>query len=173
MLAASACGPNGEDEGGALATLEPLADSGVRGTVEFTNVTPDQVQVRVDVTGLTPGLHGFHIHEFGDCSAPDGSSAGGHFNPDKVMHGGPGAPEHHRGDLGNIKADAGGRAVVTMKTSAITLDAGPRGVLGRSVVIHADPDDLQTDPAGDAGGRLSCGVIRAQSGTTTPILSSP
>ncbi|MCY0989909.1 superoxide dismutase family protein [Nannocystis sp. ILAH1] len=158
------------EEGAALATLEPLAGSGVRGTVQFTRVTANRMRVRAQIQGLTPGLHGFHIHEFGDCSAADGSSAGPHFNPEHKMHGGPEGPEHHLGDLGNIEADAGGRAAIAMTTDIITLDTGPRGVLGRSVVVHADPDDLMTEPAGNSGARLACGVIRALSGDTKPIL---
>lgn len=158
------------EEGAALATLEPLAGSGVRGTVQFTRVTANRMRVRAQIQGLTPGLHGFHIHEFGDCSAADGSSAGPHYNPEHKMHGGPDGPEHHLGDLGNVEADAGGRAAIAMTTDIITLDAGPRGVLGRSMVVHADADDLITDPAGNSGARLACGVIRAPSGTTQPIL---
>jgi superoxide dismutase, Cu-Zn family len=138
--------------------------------VQFTRVTPNRMRVRAQIEGLTPGLHGFHIHEFGDCRAADGHSAGPHFNPENKKHGGPEGPDHHLGDLGNIKADDGGRAAIAMTTDVITLDTGPRGVLGRSVVVHADPDDLMTDPAGNSGARLACGVIRALSGTTNPIL---
>ncbi|WAS95989.1 superoxide dismutase family protein [Nannocystis punicea] len=158
------------DVGAAIASLEPLAHSGVRGTVQFTRVMGNRLRVRAMIQGLTPGLHGFHIHEFGDCSAADGSSAGPHFNPENKRHGGPEGPEHHLGDLGNVMADAGGRAAIAMGTDAVTLDTGPRGILGRSVVVHADQDDLMTDPSGNSGGRLACGVIRALSGTTLPIL---
>jgi Cu-Zn family superoxide dismutase len=158
------------DVGAAFAALEPLADSGVRGTVQFTRVIGNRLRVRAQIQGLTPGPHGFHIHEFGDCSAADGSSAGPHFNPRNQLHGGPEGPEHHLGDLGNVEADAGGRAAIGMATDVITLDTGPHGVLGRSVVVHADRDDLMTDPAGNSGARLACGVIRALSGTTNPIL---
>lgn len=158
------------DEAAALATLEPLGDSNVRGTVEFTRVGPERIRIRMQFSGLTPGLHGIHIHEFGDCSAPDGSSAGAHFNPENMKHGGPEGPAHHLGDLGNIEAGADGRASLVLTTDAITLDDGPHGVMGRSLVVHAMADDLVTDPAGNSGARIACGVIRAPSGTTPPVL---
>lgn len=170
-FAASACSKG--EAGAAIAALEPLGDSGVRGTVQFTRVGSDRMRIRAQVEGLTPGPHGFHIHEFGDCSAPDGQSAGGHFNPEGKSHGGPEGPDHHLGDLGNIEADAGGRAAIAMTTDIITLDTGPRGILGRSVIVHAGPDDLQTDPSGNSGARLACGVIRPPSGPVEPILPSP
>lgn len=155
-----------------MATVEPLGDSGVRGTVEFAKAGPDRVRVRAELSGLTPGLHGIHIHEFGDCSAPDGSSAGDHFNPDKSRHGGPEGPRHHRGDLGNIEANASGRGTLNFTTDAFTLDDGPYGILGRSLVVHAMADDLVTDPAGSSGARIACGVIRSTSGATKPVLPS-
>ncbi|MDC0675765.1 superoxide dismutase family protein [Nannocystis radixulma] len=170
-LAPFACSSSSRgEEGAALVTLEPLGGSGVSGTVQFTRVTPNRMRVRAQVQGLTPGLHGFHIHEFGDCSAADGSSAGPHFNPENKLHGGPQGPEHHLGDMGNLEAAPGGRAAIAMTTDVITLDTGPRGVMGRSVIVHADPDDLMTDPSGNSGARLACGVIRALSGETQPIL---
>jgi len=143
------------------AVMEPLGDSGVKGTVSFTG-TPSGVRLEVDVSGLTPGKHGFHIHEVGDCSAPDGSSAGGHFNPAGVAHGGPDAEVAHAGDLGNIKAGQRGRVIKTIMTSRITLgDGSATDVMGRAVIIHADPDDLTSQPSGAAGARVSCGVIRS------------
>lgn len=173
-FAAPACSSASKgEEGAAIAALEPLGDSGVRGTVQFTRVAPNRMRVRAQVQGLTPGLHGFHIHEFGDCSAPDGSSAGEHFNPEGKSHGGPEGPDHHLGDLGNIEADAGGRAAISMTTDIVTLDAGPRGILGRAVIVHAEPDDLKTDPSGNSGARLACGVIRPLSGPVQPILPAP
>lgn len=161
------------DEATALATLDPLSGSEVRGTVEFARVAPERVRIRAQLSGLTPGLHGVHIHEYGDCSAPDGSSAGDHFNPDNSKHGGPERPPHHAGDLGNIEATPDGRASLTLTTDAFTLDDGPRGVLGRALVVHAMADDLVTDPAGNSGARIACAVIRASSGTTTPVLPRP
>jgi Cu-Zn family superoxide dismutase len=177
-LSFSLCAPvmmqgcSSPEEAAALATLEPLAASDVRGTVEFTRVGPERIRIRIELSGLAPGLHGIHIHQYGDCSAPDGSSAGEHFNPDGSKHGGPAAP-HHAGDMGNVDAGASGRATLELTTEDITLDDGPRGVMGRSLVVHAMADDLVTDPAGSSGARIACAVIRAPSGTTAPVLPGP
>jgi len=118
------------------------------------------VDARID--GLTPGLHGFHIHEKGDCSAPDGTSAGGHFNPSGMPHGDPAQAGHHAGDLGNLRADAQGNAKLQMSipTQEITLAANaPHSIIGRSLIVHADPDDFKTQPTGNSGKRVACGVI--------------
>src|ERR1041385_3613916 len=111
------------------------------------------------ITGLTPGKHGFHIHEKGDCSAPDGASAGGHFNPDQKAHGAPDAAEHHAGDLGNIEADASGTAKVSIHMNGITLGSGANSVMSKAIIVHANEDDLKTQPTGNAGARVACGVI--------------
>lgn len=113
-----------------------------------------------EVIGLTPGKHGFHIHEFGDCSSGDGKSAGGHFTPSKFPHGAPTDAHHmhHAGDLGNITADASGKAKFDLMVDFLALD-GMNSVLGRAVVVHAGTDDLKSQPAGDAGGRIACGVV--------------
>ncbi|UCF69472.1 MAG: superoxide dismutase family protein [Acidobacteriota bacterium] len=153
----------------AIAELTALGESGVRGRVVFTEQA-GKLRVEADVTGLSPGEHGFHVHEFGDCSAPDGTSAGPHFNPQDMPHAGPDSPEAHAGDLGNITADANGRGVLTLSTDRITLDSGPNSVLGRGVIVHASQDDLMTQPTGAAGARLACGVIKLQGGETTPVL---
>lgn len=142
----------------AVAQLEPLGDSGVAGRVVFTQ-SGDSVEVSADITGLTPGDHGFHIHEVGDCSAPDGSSAGGHFNPAGVPHAGPGDAEAHVGDLGNVTADANGHAMLELTKHHARLD-GANSVVGRSVIVHEKADDLMSQPTGAAGGRVACGVIR-------------
>lgn len=139
------------------------------GTVELTPVAdgvPIQTQVEgfdVAVSGDERGEHGFHIHETGDCTAPDFSSAGGHYNPTGVDHGllDPDGP--HAGDLPNLWIEADGSADYTVTTDRITLDSGERGVFdrdGSAFVIHSGPDDYLTDPAGDSGSRLACGVIR-------------
>ena len=113
------------------------------------------------VTGLPAGMHGFHIHETGDCSAPDASSAGGHFNPEGKPHGAPDAAEHHLGDLGNIEADASGNATVNIHMNGITLEPGqPNSVMGKAIIVHAGTDDFTTQPTGNAGARLACGVIQ-------------
>ena len=96
----------------------------------------------------------------GDCSAPDGSSAGGHFNPDNAAHGAPSAVAHHAGDLGNIGAGADGRAEINIHASGVSLEAGNNSVSGRALIVHTDADDSTTQPTGNAGGRLACGVIQ-------------
>jgi Cu-Zn family superoxide dismutase len=167
VLLAPAC--NDKDEGpAATATLIGLNGSGVSGTVRFTT-QGDEVRVEADVYGLQPGLHGIHIHEFGDCSSPDGESAGGHFNPTNRPHGPPGEASHP-GDLGNVEADMNGTARLALTVPQITVDTEPLGVIGRSVVVHEMADDLMTDPAGNAGARVACGVIRADSGQTVPVV---
>lgn len=150
------------------ATLQPLEGSSVTGTAKF-RVEGDHVRVDVDLTGLKPGKHGFHVHEWGDCTAPDGKSAGDHFNPGGHEHGAPG-PKTHAGDLGNLEANAGGRATATLTLEHLKLEAGERGILGRSLVVHAEEDDLVSQPAGDSGGRVACGVIRVENGVTEPVL---
>lgn len=141
----------------AVAVLQPTQGSPVKGTVTFSQ-TERGFQVSAVVTGLTPGLHGFHIHQFGDCSAPDGTSAGGHFNPTAAAHAGPDAANRHAGDLGNLKADTGGNARYDRVDSQIRL-GGPDSIIGRAVIVHAQADDLISQPTGNAGGRLACGVI--------------
>ena len=141
----------------AIAVLHPTAGSNVSGTVTFTKGT-DGIQVVADLTGLTPGKHGFHVHEFGDCSSPDGNSAGSHFNPTHKQHGAPDAADRHAGDLGNIEADASGKAHLDWKDKVMKL-SGPDSIVGHSVIVHEKEDDLKTQPTGNAGGRLACGVI--------------
>lgn len=147
----------------AIAVLHPTAGNKVSGTVTFTEEA-DGVQVHAELTGLTPGNHGFHIHEFGDCSAADASSAGGHFNPTNKPHAGPDATERHVGDMGNVEADASGKAKLEYLDHQISLTNDQSSVIGRSVVVHAKADDLKSQPAGDSGPRIACGVIgRAKS----------
>ncbi len=141
----------------AVAVLQPTSGSKVTGTVTFTQTTAG-VRVTADISGLTPGPHGFHIHEKGDCSAPDGASAGGHFNPEKHQHGGPDATERHAGDLGNLSADESGKAHLE-RTDSVMKMSGENTIVGRAVIVHEKADDLKTQPTGDAGGRLACGVI--------------
>jgi Cu-Zn family superoxide dismutase len=141
----------------AIAVLHPASGSNVTGTVMFT-ASGDQVKVVADITGLTPGKHGFHIHEFGDCSDPKAASAGAHFNPGNHQHGAPDAAERHAGDLGNIEADASGKAHLEWTDKMMKL-SGSDSIIGHSVIVHEKADDLKTQPTGDAGGRLACGVI--------------
>lgn len=143
----------------AKSILHPTQGNHVTGTVTFTAVHGG-VRIVADLEGLTPGIHGFHIHEFGDCSAPDGSSAGGHFNPKNHQHGGPDNPVRHVGDLGNITADAQGKAHYERIDKMLELN-GKNSIVGHSVVVHSKADDFVTQPTGDAGGRVACGVIVA------------
>lgn len=141
----------------AIAVLHPASGSNVTGTVTFT-ASGDSVKVVADINGLTPGKHGFHIHEFGDCSDPKAASAGGHFNPGHKQHGAPDSSDRHAGDLGNIEADASGKAHLEWTDSVMKL-SGADSIIGHAVIVHEKADDLKTQPTGDAGGRLACGVI--------------
>jgi superoxide dismutase, Cu-Zn family len=140
-----------------VAVLQPSHGSAVQGTVWFEKVA-DGVRVTAHVSGLQPGTHGFHIHEYGDCSALDATSAGGHFNPKGEPHGAPADERHHTGDLGNLEAKADGTATLEITSRDLPL-SGERTVVGRGVVVHARRDDLKTQPSGDAGDRLACGTI--------------
>ena len=141
----------------AVALIHPTQGSSVEGKATFSKADGG-VKVQVHVTGLAPGKHGFHIHEFGDCSAADGSSAGGHFNPTGESHGAPTDPQRHTGDLGNIEANAQGIADLEYVDARASFD-GTTSILGRGVIVHANPDDFKTQPTGNAGGRVGCGVI--------------
>ena len=143
----------------AIAVLVPTKDSKVAGTVTFTK-TIDGVNVEATLTGLAPGKHGFHIHQFGDTSSPDGKAAGDHFNPAGNPHAAPDAGKRHVGDLGNIEADASGTAKYSLLDKQLKFD-GANCILGRSVVVHEKADDLKTQPTGDAGARVAVGVIGA------------
>jgi len=158
------------DAESATADLKALSDSGVTGKATFTTTTDGKVLVEASVSGLTPGKHGFHVHDWGDCSAPDGTSAGGHFNPDGREHGSPGVTAHP-GDLGNLVADANGRATLSLVLEQVTLDAGPLSLAGRGLIVHADPDDLMSQPVGMAGARIACAVITNDAGETKPVLA--
>ncbi len=141
----------------AIAILVPTAGSKVAGTVTFEQ-TPGGVKLIADISGLSPGRHGFHIHEFGDLSAPDFTSAGPHYMGAGEAHGAPGDAGSHRGDLGNLVADAAGKAHLEW-VGAHMLLGGPAGILGRSIVIHEQEDDLSSQPTGNSGARIACGVI--------------
>lgn len=143
----------------AVANLAPTAKNKVTGTVRFTQME-GYVLVKAELKGLTPGKHGFHIHEFGDCSAADGTSAGGHFNPAAQGHGAPEGQVRHTGDLGNLLADAKGNASLEWQDKQIRFH-GPQSILGRAVIVHEKEDDLTTQPTGNAGARQACGVIGA------------
>jgi Cu-Zn family superoxide dismutase len=146
----------------AVATLEPRSGSSVSGRVELRQ-TSTGVHLHVEVAGLPPGSeHGFHVHDKGDCSAPDAASAGGHFNPTGALHGRAGGPAHHAGDLPSLTADAAGKVRVDLDVAGLTLEPGPMSIVGRSIVVHRDRDDFTTQPAGNSGPRVACGVIGAK-----------
>lgn len=138
-----------------------LGKSGVSGHLTLLAL-PDHagVSIQGEITGLKPGLHGFHVHEVGNCNSADGMSAGGHFNPTAAPHGDPEAAASHVGDLGNIVADAKGQATVNIIKRAATLN-GPSSLVGRAIIVHGGEDDLKSQPAGQAGNRVACGVIEA------------
>jgi len=154
------CRESGEPKR-ASAVLSPTEGSSVEGRVVFIR-EEEGVRIVAEVTGLTPGKHGFHIHEYGDCSAPDASSAGGHFNPHGKPHAGPDDPERHAGDMGNLEADESGYAAYEAVNSLIEL-SGPNSIIGKSVIVHEKEDDLKSQPTGDAGSRQACGKIQAES----------
>jgi superoxide dismutase, Cu-Zn family len=155
-LGLGVCWANAQEPTKAIAVLHPTAGNNVTGLVTFTK-SGDAVRVVADITGLTPGKHGFHVHEFGDCSSSDGSSAGGHFNPTHKQHGAPDASERHAGDLGNIEADASGKAHLEWSDKVMKL-SGTDSIVGHAVIVHEKADDF-SQPTGNAGGRLACGVI--------------
>jgi Cu-Zn family superoxide dismutase len=124
--------------------------------------TPKGVSLTIEVSKLPPGAHGFHIHAVGKCEPPDFKSAGGHFNPEGKKHGLQNPEGHHAGDMQNLTADAQGKAKVRLLVTGVTLGEGANSLFhpeGTAIVIHADPDDMKTDPAGNAGARIACGVI--------------
>jgi Cu-Zn family superoxide dismutase len=145
----------------ASAELAPTEGNAASGTLTLT-AEADGVRITGSLAGVAPGgTHGFHVHETGDCSAPDASSAGPHFNPGGHPHGHPGQGEHHAGDMPNLVADDAGALAVDVVVPGVTLgDGGATDVLGRAVVLHAKADDYATQPAGDSGPRIACGVMR-------------
>jgi len=147
----------------ALVALAPTKDSKVSGTLTLAQEKTGGVSIVGQVGNLEPGSkHGFHVHDKGDCSAPDGSSAGGHFNPSGMEHGDPSKADgmHHVGDMLNIEADAQGTAQVRVTIPGATLhDNGPNDLIGKGIIVHAAPDDYTTQPSGNSGARLACGRI--------------
>ncbi len=159
LLAGCASAPAGGPQ--AATTLAPTKGNTASGVVRFVQMG-DKVQVTAEISGLTPGAHGFHVHEKGDCSAPDGTSAGGHFNPAGKPHGHPDHSDHHAGDLPQLEADAYGVAKLTATTGLLSVGSGDGNVVGRAVIVHASPDDYKTQPTGNSGARVACGVIAAR-----------
>lgn len=153
----SACALLGDREGpSASARLQSKSGSMVTGSIRFTQVG-DRVRITGDIAGHNRGKRAIHIHEKGDCSSADAMSAGGHFNPAKAKHGMRGAG--HAGDLGNLTFDEYGASINIMASGISVSSSAANGIIGRAVIIHAQEDDLKTDPTGNAGGRVACGVI--------------
>ncbi|MGB3544268.1 superoxide dismutase family protein [Rubrivirga sp.] len=147
----------------AVAEIGAVDGSGVSGTVEFVDLG-EAVEIRYNLAGLSPGEHGFHVHQNGDCGTDStgtpAGAAGGHFNPLSSEHGGPGeaATDRHAGDLGNIEGDASGNAIGTRVDSVLAF-SGPTSIVGKGFIVHGGRDDLESQPSGDAGPRVGCGVI--------------
>ncbi|MFT4831299.1 MAG: Cu-Zn family superoxide dismutase [Psychroserpens sp.] len=144
-------------------TMEPKSDSNVTGEVMFTQAD-GKVKMVANLTGLTEGVHAIHIHEKADCSSADGKSTGGHWNPTFQDHGKWGVAEgYHRGDIGNLTADATGNATVEFETDewCIGCDDMTKNIVGKAVIVHQGVDDFVSQPSGDAGARVSCtGIIK-------------
>jgi superoxide dismutase, Cu-Zn family len=158
----AACQSTPDEAPRATAALQPTKGSKAFGEATFEEVEGGKVRVIVFAQGLKPGAeHGFHIHEAGDCSSGDGMSTKGHFNPHGKPHGNPTSAERHAGDLPALKAGKDGRAKVDVTLDVLTVRPGPASVIGRGLIIHADPDDYKTQPTGNAGARIACGVIKA------------
>jgi Cu-Zn family superoxide dismutase len=161
LAALASCQSMQQEEARANAQLQPTKGNKTFGEATFEQ-RGNKVHVVVYVQGLKAGQeHGLHIHEVGDCSSGDGMSAKGHFNPFGKPHGMPGTAERHAGDLPPLKAAKNGRAKVDVEVDGISVTPGPGSIIGRAVIVHADPDDFKTQPTGNAGARLACGVIRA------------
>jgi len=142
----------------AVAVLSPTAGQRCHGTVRFSQ-DGTSVKVVAELEGLNPGQkHAFHIHQFGDCSAADGMSAGGHYNPEGHKHGLPDTEERHAGDLGNVQADDQGKAHYEITVNNITINGARNPIIGHAVIVHAKIDD-GGQPVGNAGARIACGVI--------------
>jgi Cu-Zn family superoxide dismutase len=156
----AACQSMPSDAPRATANLQPTKGNKAAGTADFYQVG-GKVRVVANVSGLTPGReHGFHVHDAGDCSSGDGMSAKGHFNPQGKPHGHPQSSERHAGDMPALRADASGNAKLDTELDIMTVTPGPASVVGRGLIVHADPDDYTTQPTGNAGARLACAVIQ-------------
>lgn len=155
----SACQTTPPEPPRATAQLQPTKGNKTFGEATFEQVG-NKVHVVVYVQGLKPGQeHGLHIHEVGDCSSGDGMSTKGHFNPFSHPHANHASAARHAGDLPSLKAGTDGRAKIDVELDIITVAPGPASIVGRGLIVHADPDDYKTQPTGNAGARIACGVI--------------
>ncbi|HVY08316.1 MAG TPA: superoxide dismutase family protein [Burkholderiales bacterium] len=147
------------DDPSAMAVLSATQNNSVHGVATFVRKDGD-VLVSVNMAGFKPNtMHGLHIHDSGDCSARDGASAGEHFNPASSQHGGASGSPRHSGDLGNVASDSSGRIFTSFTVKDLAFGNGTDSIIGRGLVVHADRDDLSSQPAGNSGARIACGVI--------------
>lgn len=160
MAAEPAAEPMAEAPATAMATLMN-ADGNEVGSVHF-SAEEDGVHVEASVHGATPGMHGIHIHELGECVAPDFKSAGGHFNPAGVDHACPPTSPRHAGDLGNIEVGEDGTGSLSLVVNNLSLEGGDNMIVGHAMILHQGTDDCVTQPTGDAGSRFACGVITGE-----------
>jgi Cu-Zn family superoxide dismutase len=158
LVIATACGTMGGNRPTAMATLGPTSGSTAGGTVRLVQLADGSVDVTVDLAGVPPGVHGFHVHDKGDCG-DNGNAAGGHFNPNAMAHGAPATMPHHAGDFGNVTAGADGKVSTQFNTRSVTVAAGADSAVNHAIILHANPDDLTTQPTGNAGARIACGVV--------------
>jgi Cu-Zn family superoxide dismutase len=156
------CASSGSKAPQAMATIVSASGTKVQGRASFTQLAEGGVKAEVWIENATPGTHGLHLHEKGDCSAPDAASAGGHFNAAGNPHAAPTDKARHNGDLGNIEVGADGKGHLEITSDLLTVSPGPDSVVGRSIVFHEKADDLKTQPTGAAGARYGCGVILAK-----------
>lgn len=140
------------------ASLMSTSGSTATGTVTLQQLGDGSVEVTANLRAVPPGVHGFHIHEKGDCG-DNGNAAGGHYNPLNTPHGAPNTDPHHAGDFGNVTADENGNVNHRFTTRSITVADGPATAVGHAIILHANPDDLTTQPTGNAGARIACGVV--------------
>jgi Cu-Zn family superoxide dismutase len=151
---------NSNDSKKLVITFEPKSDSNVSGTATFIEKN-GKVNFVAKLAGLKPGVHAIHIHEKSDCSAADGSSAGGHWNPTFKKHGKWGLGEYHKGDIGNFTADANGNGTITLTTDEWNMGSGDptKDIIGKGLIVHQGTDDFVSQPSGDAGARVACSAI--------------
>ena len=157
-VALAACASHPKPMPMAMATLNSTSGSTAKGMVHFTQMKDGSVEVQVDLTGVPAGVHGFHVHEMADCG-DNGNAAGGHFNPASMQHGSPEATSHHAGDFGNVTAGDNGEVHTKFMTRSINVASGMNPVAGHAVILHANADDLTSQPSGNAGPRIACGVV--------------
>ncbi|HYC93677.1 MAG TPA: superoxide dismutase family protein [Thermoanaerobaculia bacterium] len=158
LLLLGACASSMDTGPSATAALAPTSGQTAAGMVTLTQLADGSVRVQAELSGVPAGVHGFHIHEKGDCG-DNGNAAGGHYNPLSTPHGAPNAETKHAGDFGNVTADASGRVSHSFTTRSITVEEGPTTAVGHAIILHANPDDLTTQPTGNAGARIACGVV--------------